>query len=861
MTESLSNAKALGQLLAQGLAGSQKFDVLYNLSVEQGQWKAAVWIAQRLLETSQSDTLLGDNLEQLVEQSHSLLSLKSMTGRPINHSPTSADEPSLPVKIDALIGSRLRQPHHIADDHHVLGCIWRSLGLMTLACVRDPSIANGFVKPEILEILALFHHHGFMPASVYTYIPSDQPDAVQQPATLHLLSQRIMVALSDAAWRGRESTALASSSADISSTRLERLGSAVRANIEAVKPEMWLELILWSCLHGGWHEPGIDVMLAVCRETSPSWTSMSWRKNLRDHLGVDRTEDVDWVELITEIGVRRKSSYDPDLIQVERTLSSELVNAYVDVLTGLNVSVQGVPAGRILRHLETFRNFLRRTGLNLHGGTWDSTILRLIENDATLVNRTDMMNEFVRLSPTMGEELASRDEQAKPSYVLDGNAALLGLLHRALQVQIDAGSLVGALRIFKLIRRRVDDAKQRSIEDFFRSRLLDDDDVNPRRAKKNGLFTSNFPGVEHPTFEHQIPLTTMGALIDLITQLGAHELGTALVNEGDLDGYLLDKRHFGHPQIAPALIRFATATNDDGLVARVVQARNVFIAGEESRMLHSDTIMSSILSELFVTKQWQTARQVLDHVHDNSKLQYNAQCLAVLGAKILQMLPQGSSNDDVQQAWKLFLSLTMGDFAPVMPRQRALANKQRDIIGVLSTVRAEFATLAESLVRQAYITSPDVYSFNFILDAVAMTQGSKAAQNLLNAFTPESERSEAAPHRAPRFSRQQSMRSFLVPDINGRQLTVRDPLKHNLTSFIIVLKKGLQEYVERHQQRPIAALDAEAQDLLQWVVRGLLGPEGIAQDAEIREVHDEVLRLLEELDMASVELDMATMLT
>ena len=137
--------------------------------------------------------------------------------------------------------------HQLQLRRNALGVVWRSLGAMTISC------ADGTIRPEILEIVAHLHHSGIMPASIYSRKPRLDETAIQQPPTLHLLSSRILTSLSDAAWRAHERIVLEQAKVNVNKSlplRPELPGSAYRISVSGLRAEIWLELILWSCLHG-----------------------------------------------------------------------------------------------------------------------------------------------------------------------------------------------------------------------------------------------------------------------------------------------------------------------------------------------------------------------------------------------------------------------------------------------------------------------------------------------------------------------------------------------------------------------------------------------------------------------------------
>ena len=250
---------------------SYNLDILTHLGVEEGRWKAVTWLINRVLDSfwkSQSDR--GDtsiharlpgpwktqksSLQQITEDEQGVL-----LNLPLELAPQSLHSLDQVTMED----SPLYEPLEATLTHEVLGLIWRSLGNMIVADSTRTDKASHAITPEILEIIALLHHNGMMPGSIYSYQPSDDSNALRQPPTLHLLSSQILTSLSDAAWRAHESLVVEeakSKGGQYLSMRPELPGSMFRVHVAGLGHEVWLELVLWSCLHGKWIEEGASIL-------------------------------------------------------------------------------------------------------------------------------------------------------------------------------------------------------------------------------------------------------------------------------------------------------------------------------------------------------------------------------------------------------------------------------------------------------------------------------------------------------------------------------------------------------------------------------------------------------------------------
>jgi len=255
--------------------------------------------------------------------------------------------------------------------HDVLGGIWQSIGKMIIA----DSARNTAITPEILEMLAMMHHRGIMPDSLYRYNPPEDRSALRPPPTLHLLSSQILTSLSDAAWRAHEKCVLDEAKANgglDTSNRPEIPGSMYRVRVSGLTHEVWLELVLWACLHGGWTVHGAAILEDLPKHKPDAWSALSWREIVKPVISAGQEKAIDWDELRylfntqsleadTEIRERQRK-------QVSKTVSAEVVTAYVDALVStisVGVGERGTSPGTVVRLVEMLKSFLARNNLDL----------------------------------------------------------------------------------------------------------------------------------------------------------------------------------------------------------------------------------------------------------------------------------------------------------------------------------------------------------------------------------------------------------------------------------------------------------------------------------------------------------------
>jgi len=277
-------------------------NLLSDLAISQGRWKAAVWLMRDLIDHGAPAVQPTD--EQIVEQApwNGQDSLKDLTERPINlsHPGRSPAGVARHINLPPMLPLEMAEMQTQSEDSHnpdslkrlALGVVWRALGAMIISC------GDGPVRPEILEIIAHLHHQDLLPKDIYTHVPLDDETAIQQPPTLHLLSSRILTSLSDAAWRAHEQVIVDKASATSGRyipLRPEIPGTAYRIHIAGLRPEAWLELVLWACLHGHWVLEGAAILRSVCKQANPVWKPISWRSLVPVSSGSEDWHKLDYI--------------------------------------------------------------------------------------------------------------------------------------------------------------------------------------------------------------------------------------------------------------------------------------------------------------------------------------------------------------------------------------------------------------------------------------------------------------------------------------------------------------------------------------------------------------------------------------
>ncbi|KAK4553574.1 hypothetical protein LTR86_009370 [Recurvomyces mirabilis] len=802
-------------------------DLLYDLGIKQGRWQAVVWLVKSLVDALGAKSPSQDETSPVTTIWNGQISLDELTQKSIELD-TSLSGPKWmpPHALDTLDAgfdhsTKVTAPEDRGElRRNVLGVIWRSLGAMIIAC------ADGPVKPEILEIIAYLHHSGIMPASIYSRKPRLDETAIQQPPTLHMLSSRILTSLSDAAWRAHEKIVLDQAKANGNKSlplRPEIPGSAYRIHVSGLSAEIWLELILWSCLHGEWVQEGLAILETVYRQPQPQWKAISWRSLLPD--ANDSLRNWDKLEYIFNTQAPHNMDQDPVVHDVKRTISSEVVNAYVDALVS---ELDAAKDSRVVltvsatQQLNAARAFLDRSGLKLGGGSWDAVVLRLFESRADDILGIHAFQQILGLSPGFGVEVNSKNTQRLPPYVRDGSAAAIGIGHQVLRTKIKAGDLAGAFHVIFILQRYTDENKKRSLQDFFR---FEGEGKQQRRIKGSPLFTGNYSMIDYPAFGLQIPSTTLGQLLELATADNSLEYGRWLLYNDEVDGPLIPEHMYKDPAVAPALIRFATAAQDNALLAKVVQAK----VSQNRETGSGPTLSHSVLQSFFDVqvrmRRWPAAHRILETLSENMRESWSAINLAHVARAIIELQYQSDTpednprKEDLVAARQLFHSMFMPEREEMRIQGSRDVEKVQTLCTILATVDEGWADFTATIapLPDHFVFKSDVKAFNIVLQSIADTRGATAAHQLVDTFWPASVRNAHKRHISSRSARRRSnsldhphrQRTVLrIPTAKEKLVAVYGGLRPNSATLRIVMRSALNE-LERIADEAGLAADVE----------------------------------------------------
>jgi hypothetical protein len=808
------------------------------MALAEGRWDTVVWIVKKLVEGGSRSLEPPVQLEPFANvmwPERESRTLKHLTDSPLV---TTRVRPSKPLKhsLDQLTAA----PDTINMEYRVkkraLGQVWRSLGGMILAAVEKTSEEQPQVMVHVLEIIAHLHHMGLIPESIYQHRRTQDDFTLQQPPTLHLLSSKILTALSDASWRAHEASVAAARKRENASYVLthEVPGSHYKMHITEVAPELWLELVLWSCLHGGWILDGAAILeeLPLYQE-GRRWSLLSWREVLQAQELDSSTASRGW-RLFNR---RDHTDSTEERARTQKSISSEVVTSFVDGLVNLmrvGVGSRGTDPENVLAHIKKLKHLLDQNSLSLGSATWDSIMVRLLETGGVVPEkRPELLLSLMDLASGYGAEVGSAnassqelDPSSEPRYLFEPSTVPINLLHRTMRSFLENGDVSGAMTSMQLLQSYTDNNKQKSLQQFF------EELKNMPIRQEEQPFSNWLPPIDFPAFDTQLPVPLLAKLLDLVTDAKLYELGRWFLLSQDLDGPLIKQDSLDNLTMAASIIRFGTMAGENELVLKIVKRTRKWNPKHQAQTMPAE-LLTALLSSQVKLRRWESVKGMQDYVLGKPGYRPRSEVLAGFAAELLRLSP------DAAERAKACTSFTSLLFA----WEGLILNNLRDelycILSIMSTVHPSWLTfcspfLSFSSRQQIRLSTVD---FNTVLGGVLSGFGSIAGKELVDKWCYRPPRT-FEPYRAPGglptmaryYSGAADEHEGKPEDIiikqegkdgkEGTELILQGRIYPNRQTVWAILREAQQEEV-RMLERGGATTEerTEAKETLSWAVR------------------------------------------
>lgn len=745
-----------------------KADLLSYIGVYQERWEAVIWLVKAMMEKypghmemERRSSQLPPLLWQTVDKS-----LDEVTDNAIQVDVPQASE--VPLEHNGRYG-RLSLDQHIwpyeSDrwgDFHILerkslGQIWQSLGTMILQAADRPAEDSSYsvIMSNVFRLLGHLHRINAFPNSIYNYVPPTDPTALQRPPTLHLLSRRIMSTLSDVEWglQWEETITKAMSQG------YELPKASVQPKIREFGPELWLDLILWACVEGGWVSEGAMIVIEMERRVASKdtrWSTISWSE-----ICERKAPKLDWTSILKlEIdktrlnqvgGIGIATGTNSHVEMGTRTVSREVVLALID---GLFNNPQSIAGDFGMTTVELRRNLIACKGLldcnhaELDRNFMDAAVLRIFESCENVKEQPGSLHRFLDLMSTEVKHVTRNSGTASLAQgpEINDSTAVLGLRYRNLHGFSVDGNVQGSLRTFKKIQSFIDTRREGRIlafADELRERLGKGDDISDLTGDK-----VDYGALVRPP---QIPLSALASFIDLIINSRLFDLGNWLLLNEDIDGGLMDPAIYSDQNLQPALLRYGTATSNSRLLTKI-------LVGLETPL--SEPVVHALLRFQIVLGRWTAVEELLEHLKNTPDMAWKPSDATTIAKAILQLEHEPSDNanaDSISQALALLQNLVNGKYntkadpSQLLPdfSQTRMANQLGRILQTLPGNLGRITTRLTGEDMRAH-ASADITpnAFNIILETIVDHYGSLAGQKLWDQWcrAPNIRKQEQQPH-------------------------------------------------------------------------------------------------------------------
>ena len=734
-----------------------KADLLSYIGVYQERWEVVIWLVKAMMEkypiyreierrSDQLPPLPWRTVDQsLDEVTHN--AIHAEMPQPLDELPEhnnwcgrgSLDQYISPSKVDGW------RDHHILG-RKSLGQIWDSLGIMILQAAdrpaEDPSYS--IIMSHVFQILGHLHRINAFPDSIYNYAPPADPTVLQRPPTLHLLSRRIMSTLSDIEWglQWEETITKAMSQG------YELPKASVQPKIREFGPELWLDLVLWACVEGGWVSEGARIIIEIERRTASKdtrWSTISWPEICKmkapklDWTSILRLE-IDKTRLNQVGGIGIATGTNSHVEMGTRTISREVVLALMDGLLNEPQATTGgldMTTGELRRSFVACKSLLERNHTELDSNFMDAAILRVVESCVNVKEQPKTLHRFLDLKNTDPQQVMANSGTKIPPQVheIDDPAAVLGLRYRNLRRFSIDGNLQGSLQTLRKIQSAIDTQRERKVLSFaeeLKGRIERGEDVSDLIGDKQDPKALTEPP--------RIPLRVLIPFIDLITKSRMFDLGNWLLQNEDIDGGLMDPALYSDQNLQLALLRFGTATGDNRLLKKVLN---------ELETPLSEPAVHALLRFQVVLGRWTDVEELLRYLKHAPDMAWKPSDATAIAKAILQLEhePSGdTSADSIPRALTLVQNLVNGKYntkadpSLLIPdlSQTKMANQLGRIFQTLPGSLSKITTRPAGEDLRAH-ASADITpnAFNIILETIVDLYGSAAGKDLWNQWCRE----------------------------------------------------------------------------------------------------------------------------
>lgn len=847
-------------------------DLLSYVGIHQKRWEVVIWLVKAILRLDAD--FLADR-EQLKSARFTSwpnieIGLDSLTNDPIW-----ADDIIQSVEATNVMSEELTELEHLPEASTTKGTgqVWQSLGCMILQAADQPkeeACSSKVITSYVFQILAHMHHTSALPSSIYRFTQVIDPFAIQKPPTLNLLSYRIMTLLSDAAWNAHE-TEIVSESTKTGARFAHKNHGSIRATLQPqvreVSISIWLDLILWCCIEGGWVMEAAWITSEIVRRENEKhlkwsvmkWDSLknlgtvkvSWRLNVEQSIAKSRVN-----QIARGIGIAGHGGEPPPIHVPPRTISREVIMALVDGLA--NLSFNGNSSKAIQRHVSICKRLLATEGFDLEPHVSNSIIVRMLQSGSVdMMHEPDSVEQILQVAPLFMKEIeTSRSlpygNRAIEELGITTSAACTGILQLTLLSNTVLGNLQGALRIFHKLQTSIDDKCRQVISAFIR-------DVVRQRDSKLDDPSGPVVRTESILLSSNIPVNILAAFLDLITDAKLFDLGRWLLYSSDVDGPTISRDFYSEPNLQPALLRFAMATVDTQLEARITERLKTPVPPH---------ILRALLHFQIAAGKWRQVEDIFIHLRNRTGDSWRPLDVMQIAKQILLMERDARQPELISNAFALLQKCFSGEFRPLRNQARAsvlpAVQRMNQIFRILKTCPGRLTQLTSPysniIGRPNARTAIPTSIFNILLEGVVESNGSAAGKALWDIWCRNpSEHGSTSPRHRRGYADWEESQKVVQPNLLTLQIILR-PIIQSWISVNMAGKHKLEKLEIVQSSMPPEWEQAFGYDALVLPNTGNENQTTISSNALVipqtdRDILDWGQKMLEGLGLSSTEIE------
>lgn len=625
--------------------------------------------------------------------------------------------------------------------------IWHTLGVVVAQSADMAELEAQQAMNAVQLVLGQIHNLDLVPENVYDYRLTPFTTAVQRPPIVHLVSSRILTALSDAAWREHQDGVIekaASHGVPYEEIGRDPPGGRFRLKVSPMGPQIWLEFILWCCVEGGFVTTGSRIINYLRQNLQDPWFAVAWSTRRGTAFTLPQ---IDWERVKSRSGgtVGRIEGYSRERPLAEvppKTISTEvllaLAESHID-LVRRHDDGQGVLQTLVQNNIAELVAFLEPHDLPL--SYFDYVAARLLMTDTfdgkQRASRLQAWTErlsFLKTLKSIQEARLPRVSLAIEDLPAHSEFGA-GLMHQVLDAYVLEGNVHEALITFDGLQRLVDNSKLHAISAFLQ---------NPD-TRYNSFFSSRPFGADLDFIRShgQLPLYRVAGLLNLATEAKLIGFGQWLLYNDDPDGPLIPKSAYKRSSIARPLVRFAGMSGDGGLL-RAISPLPSF-----SQRLPSVNFLRARFDACVLLQDFPGATEAMKQLRRAEGGGFGLTNLVHLASAILKLesdAPHKVSTEidrQLGQATFLFDSMlssqSNGRHGVLQRSVRAVFRQQighllRVIVSVSDSSLASMAVAYLNKYPASNVPNLSPTIFNVFLDAVMQTQGASRGVEMVTTF-------------------------------------------------------------------------------------------------------------------------------